>query len=88
MRYGVHRMFFNEEGWPVISPYRYAGEDPEAYEEKAVPGRYKLLKHGRQITTQMEESVNITLYSDWQSRGSLYRELGAFRGSPYKNYAR
>lgn len=66
----VHRMFFNEEGWPVISPYRYAGEDPEAYEEKAVPGRYKLLKHGRQITTQMEESVNITLYSDGRVEGA------------------
>lgn len=66
----VHRMFFNEEGWPVISPYRYAGEDPEAYEEKAVPGRYKLLKHGRQITTQMKESVNITLFSDGRVEGA------------------
>ena len=28
------------------------------------------LKHGRQITTQMEESVNITLYSDGRVEGA------------------
>ncbi len=70
----VHQMFFNEEGWPVIAPYRYVGETQGEYEVKDVAGIYKVIKHGRQITTQMKESVDITLYSDG-------RVSGAYTGS-------
>lgn len=66
----VHQMFFNEAGWPVIAPYRYAGETIGEYETKDVAGVYKVLKHGRQITTQMKESVDITLYSDGRVTGA------------------
>lgn len=69
-RVRVHQMFFNEDGWPVIAPYRYVGETIGAYEKKDVVGVYKFLKHGRQITTQMKESVNITLYSNGTVSGT------------------
>lgn len=70
----VHQMFFNEEGWPVIAPYRYAGETIGEYEKKEAAGVYKVIKHGRQITTKLKESVDITLYSDG-------RVTGAYEGS-------
>ncbi|TCL54782.1 arabinan endo-1,5-alpha-L-arabinosidase [Kineothrix alysoides] len=70
----VHQMFFNEEGWPVIAPYRYAGETTGKFEKKEAAGIYKVIKHGRQITTQMKESVDITLHFD----GTV---TGAYEGS-------
>lgn len=66
----VHQMFFNEDGWPVIAPYRYAGETIGSYEKKDVVGVYKFVKHGRQITTQLKESVDITLYSNGKVAGA------------------
>ena len=27
----VHQMFFNEDGWPVIAPYRYTEESLKEY---------------------------------------------------------
>lgn len=66
----VHQMFFNQEGWPVIAPWRYVGETAGTYDKKQVAGRYKLIKHGRKITTQMKESVNITLYRDGRIEGA------------------
>lgn len=70
----VHQMFFNEAGWPVIAPYRYVGETIGQYEKKDVEGTYKLVKHGRQITTKLKESVDITL----ESNGKV---TGAYEGS-------
>ncbi len=70
----VHQMFFNEEGWPVIAPYRYAGETAGEFEKKEAAGIYKVIKHGRQITTQMKESVDVTLHFD----GTV---TGAYEGS-------
>ena len=90
----VHQMFFNEEGWPVIAPYRYAGETIGTYGKKDAAGVYKFVKHGRQITTQLKESVNITLYSDgrvegaytgnWKLTGDHQIELALDGEKPYK----
>lgn len=66
----VHQMFFNEDDWPVIAPYRYAGETIGSYQKSDVAGVYKFIKHGRQITTQMKESVDITLHSDGKVSGA------------------
>lgn len=66
----VHQMFFNEDGWPVITPQRYAGETIGSYQTADVAGRYKFIKHGRQITTQVKESVDITLYSNGKVAGA------------------
>jgi len=60
----VHQMFFNADGWPVIAPYRYVGETAGAVAAEEIPGTYKLINHGRAITAEMSESVNITLSKD------------------------
>ena len=63
-------MFFNEAGWPVIAPYRYAGETIGEYTMEEVAGNFKVIKHGRQITTQLKESVNIVLHYDGTVTGA------------------
>lgn len=66
----VHQMFFNEDGWPVITPYRYTGETAEAYTEDILTGTYKFINHGRDISAEMKESEEIRLESGGKITGA------------------
>lgn len=66
----VHQMFMNEDGWPVVSPYRYAGEKLELIDEALVPGVYKLISHGHDISAQVKSSQDIVLGADHSVSGS------------------
>ena len=57
----VHQMFFNEEGWPVIAPYRYTGETAGTYTKEETAGTYKFINHGRDISPEIRESILIEL---------------------------
>ncbi len=57
----VHQMFFNEEGWPVIAPYRYTGETAGTYTKEEIAGTYKFINHGRDISPEIRESILIEL---------------------------
>ncbi len=65
----VHQIYFNEEDWPVIVPYRYTGEEKADYEEKEIVGPYKLINHGRDISADIKTSKKITLYSNHTING-------------------
>lgn len=65
----VHQMFFNEDGWPVIAPYRYTEEELKEYSQKELAGGYKLINHGREITAEMNESQEIQLTSKGKIKG-------------------
>ena len=41
----VSQLYFNEEGWPVMSPNAYCGERAGTVEESSVVGDYDLLLH-------------------------------------------
>jgi len=60
----VHQMYFNEEGWPVVSPLAYAGETPAPVEASKQPGLYKILLHERDINTKEHISFPLTLEAD------------------------
>lgn len=66
----VHQMFFYEDGWPVIAPYRYTEETLAAVAEENVSGNYKWINHGREITAQMSESQEISLTSGGKITGA------------------
>lgn len=66
----VHQMFFNEEGWPVVAPYRYTGETAESYTGEEVAGTYKYINHGRDISPEIRESVLIELKKNGKVTGS------------------
>lgn len=96
----VHQMFFNEDGWPVIAPYRYAEESLEKSEKKDVAGTYKFINHGRDISAEMKESVEIQLKENgeisgavtgsWELSGdcsiTLKTEEGTFKGVVLKQW--
>ena len=67
----VHQMFMNEDGWPVVSPLRYTGEDKEQPVPGLQPGSYKLLLHGHDINRVEHESVEAVLAADGSVSGAL-----------------
>lgn len=70
----VHQMYMNEEGWPVVLPYRYVGETVETYPEEKVAGIYKYINHGNTISAEVTVSELIELTSD-------HRVIGAVSGT-------
>ena len=67
----VHQMFFNREGWPVIAPYRYVGETLAPCARAEIPGVYKWLDHGREISPEARLSQLVTLKQDGTISGDL-----------------
>ena len=67
----VHQMFFNQEDWPVIAPYRYAEEKLEACTEKEICGTYKFINHGRDISSEMKKSEEIVLEKNGKMTGAV-----------------
>ena len=67
----VHEFFMNEDGWPVVSPLRYAGETAAPVEETLRTGVYKLILHERDINLEVHASKLVTLHEDGSVSGDL-----------------
>ena len=75
----VHQFYFNEYGWPVVTPYRYAGEMLEPVEPDALPGDYKVICHEKDINIEHHGSQAITLHPNSTVAGELtgsWKSLG------------
>lgn len=60
----VHQMFFNADGWPVVAPHRYAGETIGSYDTTSLAGTYKVINHGKDISTTVKTSTNWVFNAD------------------------
>jgi arabinan endo-1,5-alpha-L-arabinosidase len=60
----VHQMYYNKDGWPVVSPYRYVGETQGIYTENQISGIYKYINHGNAISKDVVVSELIELRDD------------------------
>ena len=67
----VHQMMMNADGWPVVLPWRYAGEMPEPVSAESVPGVWKVLLHERDINCTEHRSVASTFRADGTVGGAL-----------------
>ncbi len=67
----VHQMFMNKDGWPVVAPYRYAGETLEKAKQKDITGTYKLIQHGKDISADIKKTINIQLNKDHTISGEM-----------------
>ena len=70
-RVRVHQRMMNEDGWPVVLPWRYAGEMPEAVPAEDRAGTYKVVLHGRDINKTEHSSRLVTLNADGSVAGDL-----------------
>ena len=60
----VHEMFLNENGWFVVSPFRFAGAGHRSFEPEQVPGSWRLINHGQSINPAPIESELYELNAD------------------------
>lgn len=67
----VHQMFMNDEGWPVVAPYRYSGEKLADVTKKDVVGDYQYVNHGKEISSEIKESEQITLEKNGTISGAV-----------------
>jgi arabinan endo-1,5-alpha-L-arabinosidase len=67
----VHQMFMNKDGWPVVAPYRYAGEQLEKVDRNEIIGDYKLINHGKDISAEIKTTVDITLAKNNKISGDV-----------------
>lgn len=67
----VHQMFMNEDGWPVIAPQRYAGENLNETDMASIYGTYSFVNHGRDVSAQIKNSVVVTLNVDGTVTGGV-----------------
>ncbi|WP_269466229.1 glycoside hydrolase family 43 protein [Paenibacillus crassostreae] len=72
----VHEMYMNSEGWPVVAPYRYAGDIVEQakFDIEDISGEYKLINHGKDISAEIKESGSIKLKRKGKISGDVRGE--------------
>lgn len=67
----IHQMFMNENGWPVVAPHRYAGEELTSLDEGEVVGEYKYINHGKDILGKLNSSELVALNEDMTISGEV-----------------
>ncbi|CAM4397870.1 family 43 glycosylhydrolase [Paenibacillus alkaliterrae] len=67
----VHQMFMNSEGWPVVAPYRYAGETIDKVYREDVVGDYQFVNHAKDISAAIKKSQFITLNKNSKISGDV-----------------
>ncbi|HEU5134023.1 MAG TPA: glycoside hydrolase family 43 protein [Steroidobacteraceae bacterium] len=73
----VHELLFNSQGWPVVAPFRYAPHSMSPTPVVAeitnadVPGAYKVIDHGEDMSATVKPSQAIRLNADGTMSGAL-----------------
>ncbi len=69
----VHSMYFNSQGWPVVAPYEYSGDDISAngYNESDIVGEYEFINHGNSTDGKIINYSTIKLNEDGTISGSV-----------------
>jgi arabinan endo-1,5-alpha-L-arabinosidase len=73
----VHELLFNELGWPVVAPLRYAppgaGGSPESpvVSSTDAQGSYQYVDHGKDIAAAIKSSQTIRLNADGTISGAV-----------------
>lgn len=67
----VHAMWFNEDGWPVVAPFEYAGDKMAAggYEPSDIAGDYEFINHGNATDGKIIGYSKIALNADGSISG-------------------
>ncbi|REJ04188.1 glycoside hydrolase family 43 [Microbacterium bovistercoris] len=67
----VHQMWMNADGWPVVSPMRYAGETAGKVRRADVAGTWQLVNLGKEITAAAAQAAPVTLDTTGRITGSV-----------------
>ena len=66
-------MFFNEDDWPVVTPFEYGGDHlaEAGYEESDIVGDYEYINHGNATNGNVINYQKITLNADHTISGDV-----------------
>jgi len=69
----VHEMFFNDEGWPVVTPFEFGGDhiSEGGYDEADITGDYEYINHGTATNGNVINYQKIKLNSDHTISGDV-----------------
>jgi arabinan endo-1,5-alpha-L-arabinosidase len=67
----VHQMWMNADGWPVVSPMRYAGETAGKVKRADVVGTWQLVDMGKDITATAAAASDVTLGRNGSITGAV-----------------
>jgi arabinan endo-1,5-alpha-L-arabinosidase len=69
----VHQMWFNEDGWPVVSPFEFAGDYLQSggYPDNDIVGEYEFINHGNATDGKIISSQKIKLNADGTISGAV-----------------
>ena len=76
----VRKMFWTDDGWPVVSPQRYAGANQTPISVKELDGAWERIQFNysvvpgfasQQILPDFQEALELTLHSDGTFNGDL-----------------
>ena len=69
----VHEMFFNEDGWPVATPFEFGGDhiSEGGYDEADIVGDYEYINHGNGTNADLINYQNIKLNADHTISGAV-----------------
>ncbi|MBQ7007797.1 MAG: RICIN domain-containing protein [Ruminococcus sp.] len=69
----VHEMFFNDEGWPVVTPFEFGGDhiSEGGYNEADITGDYEYINHGTATNGNVINYQKIKLNSDHTISGDV-----------------
>lgn len=67
----TRRLLFNKEGWPVLEPLRYAGENDGTATMEEVAGEFDVVVHTSGVSATIVNSVECTLVADGTVSGAL-----------------
>ncbi|WP_294478201.1 family 43 glycosylhydrolase [uncultured Ruminococcus sp.] len=94
----VHQMYFNAEGWPVVTPFEYAGDQLSkgGYNESDIVGKYEYINHGNATNGNIINYKTIYLNSNgtisgdasgtWKQGGTTADATLVIDGRTYKGY--
>ena len=75
----VRQLFFNEDGWPVLSPNRYAGETIGKVSEAEFAGDYDVVIHTEGITANVQPSEVFTFAANGTVLDASGEEVGSWK---------
>jgi len=69
----VHSIQFSMDGWPVVAPNEYSGDeiDSGGYNTSDIAGTYEFINHGNDTGSKIYSSSEITLTADGNITGAL-----------------
>ena len=69
----VHQMYFNKEGWPVVAPFEYSGDNISyrGYNEEDIIGEYEFINHGNATDGNIISTQKIKLNADHTITGDV-----------------